>query len=447
MTFVTFLGMVGIKRENGAYLADERGEKAAYLFNPSLVHALSLQKEPYIYENMLPLLLEAFPEARVVAVGTPQSIEGQSALLRARYSETAGRVEYLAIDDAHDYHAIFRQLGDVLESDGEFVVDISHSFRHLPALMMVDMIIANIKHPGRVRHILFAKELEAGRRYRIVDLREYLTLANVSYALASFTKNYTLATTVKTVDEVYQALLNDLTSFGEHMLANSFEALLTAEGENPPVARKILDVIGVVKNHERFKEVIHPIEPYLDEIAEHMRQVLAQAERPMDERLHFFARLMFDKGYLLNALTLLDEAAAAYCVEGFGKNPGTAEAVRAFEAAIQNRDNPRLYNRYELTNIAKNIVKIGRNYQKNLYRQEDAAIMEAFVEKAKAYVNRHYWKLKELRDFLYDCDETRNNLAHANSAERLEKVRHAIQALFIRYEEVCYENDPLHRFR
>jgi CRISPR-associated DxTHG motif protein len=445
MTIVTFAGLIGIEKEEEEWKVT--GEKAEYLFSPSLVHALSLEKEPYRYENMLPLLLETFPGSRVVTVGTPRSIEGQSVLLKTRYPRIADKVEYHPIEDAHDYHVIFRQLGDVLESDDDLIVDITHSFRHLPALMMVDMIIANIKHPGRVRHILFAKELETGQRYRIVDLREYLTLANVSYALASFTKNYTIATIVKTVDEVYQALLNDLSRFGEHMLANSFEALLTSENDNPPVAQNILDVIGVVKTHERFKEIIHPIELYLDEITEHMRQVLAQAENPMDERLHFFARLMFDKGYLLNALTLLDEAAAAYCVEAFRKLPSTAHAVERFEAAIQNRDNLKLYNRYELTNIAKNIVKLGKFYKKNLYRNDDATIMERFIEEARDYVNGHYRQLKSLRDFLFACDDTRNNLAHANSAERLDDARNEIQSLFIRYEEVCYEEDPLKRFK
>ena len=445
MTIVTFAGLIGIEKEEEEWKVT--GEKAEYLFSPSLVHALSLEKEPYRYENMLPLLLQTFPDTRVVAVGTPLSIEAQTALLGRCRPHLDHDYEKVSLDDAHDYHAIFRKLGDLLESDEEIIVDISHSFRHIPALMMVDMIIANIKNPGRIRHILFAKELEAGKRYRIIDLREYLTLANVSYALASFTKNYTIATTVKTVDEIYQALLNDLSRFGEHMLANSFEALLAPDRGNPPVAQSILDVIKTVKTHDRLKDVIHPIEPYLDNIAEHMIEVLAQAEKPMDERLLFFARMMFDKGYLLNALTLLDEAAAAYCVEAFRKLPSMAYAVERFDAAIQNRDNPKLYNRYELTNIAKNVVKLGKFYKKNLYRNDDATIMERFIEAARDHVNGHYWQLKSLRDFLFSCDDTRNNLAHANSDRRLDDARNEIQSLFIRYEEVCYEEDPLQRFR
>ncbi|WP_456381305.1 TM1812 family CRISPR-associated protein [Hydrogenimonas sp.] len=400
---------------------------------------------------MLPLLLETFPGSRIVAVGTPQSIEGQSTLLKARYPQVTGKVEYHTIEDAHDYHVIFRQLGDVLESDDDLIVDISHSFRHLPALMMVDMIIANIKHPGRVRHILFAKELEAGKRYRIVDLREYLTLANVSYALASFTKNYTIATTVRTVDEIYQVLLDELTRFGEHILANSFEALLTPEGKKPPIVQQILENIELLQKHKTTRDLIHPLVPYLDEIANHMREIQAQSERPLDERYRFFAGLMFDKGYLLNALTLLDEAAAAYCVEAFRKLPSTAHAVERFEAAIQNRDDSDIYNRYELLNITKNIVKFGEKFTKNYKKEKvfNTTIALKFIETIKAYlkVDNHYRKTKNLRNFLFTCDKTRNNLAHANSDKRLENVRSEIKNLLIRYEEVCYKEDPLHRFR
>ncbi len=436
--------MIGVKKEKEEWRAIN--EPAEYLFNPALIHALGLSDEPYRYENMFPLLLKNFSDARIIAVGTPESIDAQEALLAQRHPDIRHDFEKITLDDAHDYHDIFRKLGDLMMADEEIIVDISHSYRHLPALMMVDMIIANIKNPGRVHHILFAKELERFRRYRIIDLREYLTLANISYALASFTKNYTIATTVRTVDEIYQTLLNELSRFGDHILANSFEALLMPEGDKPSLVRQIIDNIELIKHHERTRDLIHPLVPSLDSISKHMKEVSRQAERPMDERLYFFARLMYDKGYLLNALTLVDEAAAAYCVEAFRKLPTISKSVKMFDAAIQNRDNPKLYNRYELTNIAKNIIKIGKFYKKNLYREDDATIMEQFIEATRDYINEHYWKLKNLRDFLFACDETRNNLAHANSDKRLDHVRLEIKNLLIRYEEVCYEEDPLKRF-
>lgn len=70
------------------------------------------------------------------------------------------RIHYEILDETHGYPAIFRQLSDILAREQEIVVDISHSFRHLPSLMMVDMIMENVRHSGKIRHILFAKELK-----------------------------------------------------------------------------------------------------------------------------------------------------------------------------------------------------------------------------------------------------------------------------------------------
>ncbi|BDY11975.1 TM1812 family CRISPR-associated protein [Hydrogenimonas cancrithermarum] len=449
MTIVTFLGMIGVKQNGEGEMAiPETFKAASYRFSPALTHALGASGEPMSYANMLPLLLERFPKARVIAVGTETSHAAQAHLLVKKYPHLAERrYDKVVLEDAHDYHAIFRKMGDVLEEDEALVVDISHSFRHLPSLMMVDMVIENVKNPGRIRHILFAKELEPGKRYVIVDLREYLTLANVSYALASFTKNYTVAISVRTVEEVYQALLNELSVFSEHMLANSFEALLR-DGEKYSVTRRILETLELVKRHERTKDLIHPLVPYLEKISAHMKEILSHASDPADERLYFFANLMFDKGYLLNALTLLDEAAAAYCVEGFRKKPAVKESLETFERAIENRDNEKIYNRYELTSMAKNIVKLGRNFKKyyNGKLASDAKIAETFIDRARSYVNEHYWRMKSLRDFLYDCDTTRNNLAHANSDKRLDEVKKDIRDLLTRYEKVCQVEDPLGRY-
>ena len=434
MTIVTFLGLI------------ESSEPADYRLNPKLAHMLKLDPASvYPHINMFDFLLSRFPSARIVAVGTPKAFEIQKRLI-ARRGFDEHRIEYIVLDEVHDYPAIFRTLSDVLRNEKELIVDISHSFRHLPSLMMVDMIIENLRYPGKIRHILFAKEIEAGKRYTIVDLREYLTLANVSYALSSFTKNYTVSTTVRTVDELYQALLNELTTFSEHILANSFDALLYPSSQKPSVTKRILEILEQIKNHPTTREMVHPIVPAIDAIAEHMKDILRQAEKARDERYYYFAKNMFDKGYLLNALTLVNEAAASYCVEGFRNIEETKPYIQAFEKAIEQEENPNIYNYYELSNIIKNIIKLGRRYSKQYRTKTDTAIADAMIERVRDYINRNYWQTKELRDYLYECDNTRNNLAHANSAQRVNEARKEIAKLMMDYEEVCQREDPLQRF-
>lgn len=435
MTIVTFLGMVNPDQE------------AKYRINPKLAHALGLDPTRIFHNpNMFAFLLENFPDTKIVAVATPQSYNLQKTL-PPRLGIKQDRIHYEILDEIHDYPAIFRQLSDILAKEQEIVVDISHSFRHIPSLMMVDMILENIERPGKIRHILFAKELVPSRKYVIVDLREYLTLANVSYALAGFTKNYTIATTVRTVDELYQALLNELAVFGDHILANSLEALIFPNDGNPSVAKKILSIIEQVKVHETTKDLIHPLVPALDEIAGHMKETLRQADKPRDERYYHFATTMFSKGYLLNALTLVNEAAAAYCVEGFRNMEETKPYIQAFERAIEQGENPNIYNYYELSNILKNIVKLGNRYSKQYRYETNTTIADTMIEHVRDSVNRNYRETQTLRDFLFDCDNTRNNLAHANSAQRLDDVRNKIKNLLIDYENICMFDDPLHRYR
>jgi CRISPR-associated DxTHG motif protein len=440
--------MIGVeKNENGDYRPIPASD-AQYRFNPQLIQALKMPTARMSYPNMLPLLLQLFPSARILAVGTEASIAAQKVLLRERYPDELQRLETFAIEDIHDYREIFRTLDSLMERDDEIVVDISHSFRHLPALMMVDMIIENIKTPGKIRHILFAKELEARKRYVIVDLREYLTLANVSYALASFTKNYTVATTVRTVDEIYQALLLELSKFSDHILANSFEALLYPGSGQPPVAQRVIDIIELAKRHERTRDLIHPLVPALDAIARHMEEILIYADEPLDRRFQYFSLLMFDKGYLLNSMTLLDEAVAAYCVEAFRRIPETANYVKKFEKAIHSHKKSKLLNQYTLSNTAKNIVKLRERYNLNRDKRDDEGIVYDYGNALKNYLQRNNGKkIKSLGKFIDRCDALRNNLAHGNSDRRLDNVRRELRELLDRYEEVCRFEDPLKRFQ
>jgi len=436
MTIVTFLGMVD-------------GEKASYRFDSALMASLKLSRHEIEAENMLPLLLHIFSGSHIIAVGTREAIARQKELLRREYTPQIAKkdIQWLDLPDTHDFHAIFRKLGELLDAHDELVVDITHSFRHIPTLMVVDMVIENIKDPNKIRHILFAREREKESLYLVMDLREYLTLANISYALASFTNNYTITTTIPTRNRVYQALLDELASFGDHILANSLEALLFSEGEQRSIAGYIRDLIHTICRDPQLKTTIGPLLRYLEEIDQHMKEILQQTDTDLDERYHYFAKLMLDKGYLLNALTLLDEALAAYCVEGFRRQPSLSGLVEEIERMLAESTKG---SRYDLSNTAKNIVKLGRNFRVSAIsnnRPYTKPLQRFAKEARKCCTNGDQTRIELLKKLISDCDETRNNLAHANSAKRLDDVRREIQGLLSRYEEICCINDPFGRFR
>jgi len=66
--------------------------------------------------------------------------------------------------------------------------------------------------------ILFTKEIKPKEVYEFIDLKRYLDLANIAYALTTFERNYTVASNVKVEDKNFQKLLDDLSKFSQHIL-------------------------------------------------------------------------------------------------------------------------------------------------------------------------------------------------------------------------------------
>lgn len=447
MTIVTFAGLIGgsIDKQGGIRLWEGyRG--AEYTVAPALSEMLGLAaglKEER-YDNMLPLLRDNFPDAKLVVVGTRASLSVQEALFSAHGTDAMPPEERrILLEDENDFDAVFRTLNSLLENEKELIVDISHGFRHLPILMAVNLIVENISDPEKIRHILFAKEIEKDARYEIVDLRRYLDLSGLAYALASFNDNYTVASNIRLADNNHQALLELLQEVGHHLLANSFETLYTASGEKRPLIERVLSTVDAIAKHP----VAATFDRYIARVRTHLGELRDIGALPMDKRLYTLAKMLWQKGYHLNAVTLLDEAIAAYCVEGFARIPRTQKQWRTFNAAIEKESDVKIYNYYELSNISKNIVKLGDKYRKHHYVEGDTAAVSAFVDAAKAYVGEHYRQTKKLRTLLFDCDHLRNNLAHGNIDKAIDDVRGTIGKLFKRYEQICSHEDPLNRHK
>ncbi|GAB1464836.1 hypothetical protein MASR2M54_03360 [Aliarcobacter cryaerophilus] len=90
--------------------------------------------------------------------------------------------------------------------------------------MIVDLIIQNFQDTQKLKKILFAKEIQAFKEYEIIDLKEYLELANISFVLTTFEKNYTVASHIKSVK--YSKLLKELNDFSNDLMALNIGNLL-----------------------------------------------------------------------------------------------------------------------------------------------------------------------------------------------------------------------------
>ena len=429
MYIVTFLGMIG-------------GDNALYEVESSL----KLANERKEAVNMLFWLMQNFPDANIVAVGTKDSIERQRELFKQNgiVDSFPNGSDLIQLENENDFDAVFAKLGEIVENApaSEVVVDITHSFRHLPVLMSVQMIIESVSSPKKIKHILFAKEIEKNEKYEIIDLKRYLDLSTVSYALASFNDNYTVGKSVRVADKNYESLLELLSQFGEHMLANSFEELFFAYEPKRPLAQRILDALDAVEKHK----AAFPIQRHIKKIRSHIGELVDISKGLPDERLYGIGKLLLQKGYLLNAITLLDEAISLYCLEGIRKaDKRFDEAISEFEMKIQQskeeEKHDQTYNRYNLSKHANDAIKYVKKNKNGFLGNEE--LQKLLIEKID------FKKTQGLRNLIYASNILRNDLAHGNMHKRHEDIVREIEKLYKMYRKIASKNgsDPLGRFK
>lgn len=249
---LTVLGLVGSTKkkcviENGkvieTFVPKSDDDKALYHFGPRLKHFYALP-DGKRYINTLPLLCNIFSPERIVPVYTDKSKRIQEEVLKVEEIEDLHFSKEGVIEDERDFTTLFATLNRLLAEYNRVIVDITHGFRHLPVLMTIAMIMENIQNINKIEHIFFAKEIVPGQEYEIIDLKEYLDIANVSIVLSGFNRNYTLAHHIRCLDSDYQRLIDLLSEFSEHILANSIVTLI--DSDNALVDR-ILQTIETIE--------------------------------------------------------------------------------------------------------------------------------------------------------------------------------------------------------
>jgi len=351
---VSILGMVGQTKpdyiiENESikkiFVKKEEKDKAKYTFGPRLIKEYSLKRGRYI--NTLPILCELFDPENIVPIYTDQSKKVQKDVLQYEcipdllLENPSG---YIVNDK--DFSSIFEVINNILRESDKIIIDITHGFRHLPILTTISLIMENIKNIHKIEHIFFAKEVVPQQEYEIIDLKEYLDVANISFVLAGFRENYTISHHIKCVDPQYQEIIDLLSQFSEHILSNSIIELIESEDS---LTNRILQRL---ENIEKSKTV--GLDSYINGIKLHLKRMNAYAKLPKEIQLYEMAKMLSNKGYYLNAITLLDEAIGYYCVSKFKMySPEIEEHIQRYLA----QNNVKKSLNYELTNTSKTLVK------------------------------------------------------------------------------------------
>ena len=420
---ISILGIQNPKySDNGIAHARDYDHQASYYFEGS-------SEKPKDYYNTLPLLIEKFSNNyEIIPIYTEDAKLFNQEILTHANLECSFKDDISLIEES-EYFKIFTKIDELIALYDEVIVDLTHGFRHLPILTIIDLVIQNFNSTKKIDKILFAKEIvkhipSVKGEYEIVDLKEYLDIANISFVLSSFENNYTIANHIKTKDKDFQDLINMFSVFSEHIMANSLLNLF--KGKNS-LAEKMNNIIETIKVDDKVK----PILSKLENIQKHLALYIELKDKKTYIQLFELAKIMNKKGYYLNAITLLDEATGWYC----------AEKLCSFSKNFTNKYNQLLnQNSYTIVSNAKNIIKFTFNYKKyaNELRIIDIDEIQKQIENIPQAKNF-------AKNLINEVDHSRNNLAHGNSDEQIKNINMLFEKLFGRFNTYCIEKDILQK--
>lgn len=428
MKVVTILGKGYVK---------EAEERPIYEYDKKLKNLYSLKKQRYT--NMLPLLIDNFGMQNVVPIFTVDAKKTQLDVLKKEFQTEHIEIfkEQNFISDDKDFYEILRIINNATSGDDEYIIDLTHGFRHIPILATISLISQSLNNTDKIKHIFFAKEIKFQEDYEIIDLKEYLELANMSYMLETFDKNYTVSFVAAFENEDFKNLRGELTKFSNDILANSLKAL-----ENR------FDIVLQYIENIKKNEQIFTFKASLDKIKEHIEDLKRISRKKDFQKLYEIAKVLNKKGYLLNAITLLFEGIGYYCVRGLENFDPKVEAyVKEFK-------NSKFFDSYILTNQSRTLVKTKKDRNSYLFGIEKAQIHFGLSEKeVREYLGdiknlicdklERIPNIENFRNFIFDAEGLRNNLAHGNSSDEIENTKLKFKQLLDEYKKFCIDDDIL----
>jgi len=408
-------------------------ERAKYYFSNDLKEKFNLKKERYT--NMLPLLLDNFQDyGEIRNIYTYLSKEKQTTVLEYELLEYDIVKKGLFIsenikDEEANYSYFLDKYNELIEEYDRVIIDVSHGFRHFPILAVVNLIIQNIKNPEKIEYIFFAKEIKQFQKYEVIDLKEYLELANLSFMLSTFNQNYTVSSNIQFTNPLYKKVAKELSVFSTHFLSNSFKPLI--EGKT------IEHIIDNLEELQKRDTVVN-FKNYIIDIIEHIEDIRQLKYKKESIKLYELSKIMDDRGYQLNAITLLFEALGFYCLESISSLEDIGKRVVTFRGYIEAKKKPlHIYSTYTLVNEARVITKIRNRFKVSTFINSDA-LKNSVINYLSCIKN-----LNEFKQFIEALEALRNNLAHGNSGFTLKDVKLIYMKNLHKFEKLVIEENIL----
>jgi len=419
---ITILGTIDCK--------GDKTNKAQYLINKNLKYLISLKNETYT--NMLPILIENFyKKYDIVPIYTDSAKSTQENVLKncEEFKEVENIIKEIFengvyIINENNFEDILKRIDEKIREYEEVIVDVSHGFRHLPILMTINLIVTSLKTDsrGKIKNILFAKELERFKKYEIIDLREYLELANLAFIINIFKDNYSVSNHISINDKTYKKLINYMREFSKNLMALSIDKLLF--NIVPELKKELNTILNKGHNDDNilmFKNEIKEIIKRLESIyvpKNHRYQTYYYIARDVASE---------EKGYLAVAVSLIFEGVSFYLYTSFKERN---IKLRNFFEQLEKDKNLTTYDILDLCRGIFSFRKEKFKISNKLNKYFSNEVKEEFFNVKSEIYN------KKLKDLLFDSRKIRNNLLHANSGGRIEDVNKRVKDLLDRYEKL-----------
>jgi len=368
------------------------------------------------YINTLPMLIDIFLDREIIPIATQKAKEIQEKSLKILKINSSCLNNTIIIDESN-YEEIFQKISKLLQDNQyeSFIIDLTHGFRHLPILMIVNLIIASIKDIDKIEHIFFAKEIDSGKEYEIIDLLDYIGLAKLSFVLENFNENYTVGNRLIFKNSKYQDLVDSLRIISSHILANSLKTLV--ETDNNLVSQTI-NKLNSLKQEDKN---IATFSSSIENIIQHLKDIEQLKNEEDYIKLFKFSVIMKDREYLLNSITLLNESIGLYCAKKI------SDISPSIKNNINRYRNSRNFDLYKFSHKSKTLIKKEDEFNGrylNLSRDDKEIIINSLQRQDNEI----------LKDLINKIGNLRNNLAHGNSSDEVENVKATISLLIRRYK-------------
>jgi len=357
---ISILGLSGMDKE-------KQNKTTAY-YNCEI-----LGKKSGDYHNATDMLLKNYDD-EFCFLGTTQAIEFQKPLL----DFDGKRVKFIEIED-NSLDDIFEEVYKLVSKANDTVIlDITHGFRHQPISAIFAATLHRFLYLDDL-NIIFAKQIEAFKKYEYISLNNYLDITQLSLLLTGFIRTLNFVDSVK-IDNFETVAFSN---FSKALLSNDFLTLQSS----------YKNLLSTVKRAKKDKKFDH-LKQLFEEIEDTLSVFDGFDMMLLHEQYLIISNLMFEKNYILLSLTYLFEALRFYCSDAFEKNNIVCKREK-------NKNNSYNINQEVITFITQLGI---RDYRENCYDKNYKTLHQT-NRKIFSIISDEYSSLRTLR----------NTLTHVNS--------------------------------